>query len=145
DYNTNSNGANGVYVTGSTGVTISNNMAAQNSLSGFLFENSSGLTISNNFSGSSNGNKASNGLNGFSFVNTDPSSVTGNTAQRNGSNGILLDANSTDNTLSGNTLTLNNKANNGSFDANDQSGGPTTVLNFWSNNTIGTKNKAVIS
>ncbi|HJZ94730.1 MAG TPA: right-handed parallel beta-helix repeat-containing protein [Gemmataceae bacterium] len=145
NYNANSNGANGIYVTGSTGVTITNNQAAQNSLNGFLFENSSGLTISNNFSGNPTGNKASNGLNGFSFVNTGGSSVTGNTAQRNGSNGILLDANSTGNTLSGNTLTLNNKGNNGSFDANDLSGTPTTVLNSWSNNTIGTKNKSVIS
>jgi parallel beta-helix repeat protein len=145
DYNANGNLANGVYVTGSTGVSINDTQAAGESLNGFLLENSSGLTITNDLAGSTTGNKASNGLNGFSFVNTTGSSVTGNTAERNGSNGILFDATSSGNTLSGNTLNTNNKSNNGSFDANDQTGTATTVLNFWSGDSIGTKNKSVIS
>src|SRR5262249_46085950 len=131
-------------VTGSSGVTISNNQAAQNALNGFLFESSSGLTISNNFSGSPTGNKPSNGLNGFSFVDTDNSSVTGNTAPRNASTGILLGANSPRTPASGNPLNTNTKRNKGSFAARDLPGLPDTVLNTWTGNPIGTKNKSVI-
>jgi parallel beta-helix repeat protein len=139
----NGNAGNGFLVQNSNFVTVKNYIAQKNAKNGFGFENSGNLTVSGDTAGGSNNN--GNGQNGFTFVNVDNSSITGDTASYNQWNGILLDANSTGNSLTGNSLTNNDKANQaGFFDANDQSGTPTTVANTWSGNTIGTKNKSVI-
>jgi parallel beta-helix repeat protein len=139
----NGNGGDGFLVQGSSGAAITNYKAQSNGQNGFEFDDSDGLTVSGDTAGGASG--AGNQMDGFSFANVQDSSITGNTATFNTQNGILLNDQCISNTLTGNTLKNNNQAHSSSyFDANDQSGTPSTVLNTWSGNTIGTKNKSVI-
>jgi parallel beta-helix repeat protein len=147
--NANGNAQNGVLISGSSSVTVKNYQVQSNTGDGILAQNSQAVSILSDTVGgtSSTGNKK----NGIEFVSTGNGTVMGNTVRFNSFNGILLDASSTGNTIGGtgggqaNTLTNNNQAGkNIYFDANDQSGTSTTVLNSWVQNTIGTKNKSVI-
>jgi parallel beta-helix repeat protein len=147
--NANGNAMNGVLISGSSSVAVQNYQSQSNTKDGILVQNSQSVSIlSDTVGGSSNtGNKQ----NGIEFVNSNNGTVKGNTVRFNSFNGILLDSNSTGNTIGGtasgeaNTLTNNDQAGkNFYFDANDQSGTSTTVLNNWVQNTIGTKNKSVI-
>jgi hypothetical protein len=87
-----------------------------------------------------------NGGNGVDIENTTGITFANNDVKYNAFNGILMGSGTHGNTIANNNFLHNNQANNSAyFDANDQSGTATTVLNSWSNNTIGTKNKSVIS
>jgi parallel beta-helix repeat protein len=144
-----SNALNGIVVVNSNNISVQRFTIQLNTLDGIQVQNSGTVSIlANTIGGSSTtGNKQ----NGIEFINAHVGTVMGNTVRFNSFNGILLDANSTNNTIGGtgsgqaNTFTNNNQANKPIyFDANDQSGTATTVLNNWVQNTIGTKNKSVI-
>jgi parallel beta-helix repeat protein len=146
--NSNGNKQNGVLVSNSNSVIVQHYQIQSNTLDGILVQNSGSVSILSNTVGGSS--STANLKNGIEFINGHVGTVKGNTVTFNKQNGILFDSNSTNNTIGGtasgeaNTFTNNHTASGSFFDANDQSGTSTTVLNNWVQNTIGTKNKSVI-
>ena len=78
-----------------------------------------------------------NNLLGINLVDSSSNRLIGNVADNNTNFGIILEANST-----GNTVTENTALGNVVFDAEDLSTGTGTAgtANLWKNNTIGTAN-----
>ena len=134
------NGSNGIEVFGTSGVisvdgtttgakVSGNNDVENNGGDGIVFNGTTGSIIA--------GNTLKNNAVGIHLVGTSSNQMIGNVAENNKTEGFLLDANST-----GNTVTENTAKFNGVFDAEDLSTGTGTAgtANLWTRNSIGTAN-----